>query len=221
MKLEQLKEVYEHYDKEINDIRDKITAGDISYYKGLLLMKKLLLIAYIYQEITRQINKSQNQEKKLYAYITSSILAIALLGFLFKSMGLGIFLGLLKLPIDAKVISALSDLQYEWDNFAITYNESVDKFNNTDQLLTQKLNKKIPDQEVIEDKDDIISLYLSNIEDDEVIYSIPESLKEEVISILQQDLGVDITDYNEIVKFAQAKISDEALKLELKIKTNP
>ncbi|MBE6154853.1 MAG: hypothetical protein E7163_04710 [Firmicutes bacterium] len=179
-------------------------------------MKKLLLIAYVYQEITRQINKSQNQEKKLYAYIASSVLAIALLGFLFKSMGLIIFLGLVKLPIDAKVISALSDLQYEWDNFAKTYNESVDKFNNTDQLLTQKLNKKIPKQEVIEDKNAIISLYLSNIENNQ-IYKLPDCLKDEVIYILQQDLGVDITDYNELIKLAQEKLSDDTLKRELKI----
>ena len=100
MKIKQLDEIYKYYDQEINNIRDQITMGNISYYKGLLLMKKLLLIAYIYQEITKQINKSDTQEKMLYIYIAVSALLIALISFLFKSFGLIILLAIAKLPLD-------------------------------------------------------------------------------------------------------------------------
>ena len=45
----------------------------------------------------------------------------------------------------------------------------------------------------------------------------PEEYKSEAAYILQQDLGVEITDYDELIKLAQEKISDEAIKRELKI----
>ena len=217
MKIRQLDEIYKYYDQEINNIRDQITMGNISYYKGLLLMKKLLLIAYIYQEITKQINKSDTQEKMLYIYIAVSALLIALISFLFKSFGLIILLAIAKLPLDSKVYKYLSESKHNLDDLAIRYNESVDKLNNTNQLLTRKLNNKIPEQEIIEDKDAIIDLYLSNIENSEVINKMPEEYKSEAAYILQQDLGVEITDYDELIKLAQEKISDEAIKRELKI----